>query len=104
MGARAREAAKVMKYQDPSLKLILCGSSSAFMPTFPEWDRVALETCWEQVDYLSMHYYADNRDGDTTSYLAQAAQFESYVDTLAANAVLREEQAAQPAQRLPVVG
>jgi alpha-N-arabinofuranosidase len=83
-GRKAREAAKVMKYQDPSLKLILCGSSSALMPTFPEWDRVALETCWEQVDYLSMHYYADNRDGDTTSYLARAAHFESYVDTLAA--------------------
>jgi alpha-N-arabinofuranosidase len=29
-------------------------------------------------------YYADNRDGDTTSYLARAAHFESYVDTLAA--------------------
>ncbi len=82
-GRKAREAAKVMKYQDPTVKLVVCGSSSAHMPTYPEWDRVALETCWEQVDYLSMHYYAGNRDGDTASYLAQAVQFESYVDTLA---------------------
>jgi alpha-N-arabinofuranosidase len=82
-GRKAREAAKVMKYQDPAIKLVLCGSSSASMPTYPEWDRVALETCWEQVDYLSLHYYAGNRDGDTTSYLAQAAQFESHLDTLA---------------------
>jgi len=82
-GRKAREAAKVMKYQDPSIKLALVGSSSTFLPTYPEWDRVALETCWEQVDYLAMHYYAGNRDGDTASYLAQAAQFESHIDTLA---------------------
>jgi alpha-N-arabinofuranosidase len=82
-GRKAREAAKMMKYHDPSLKLILCGSSNTSLPTYPEWDRVALEICWEQVDYLSLHYYADNRDGDTASYLAQAAQFESHVDTLA---------------------
>jgi len=82
-GRKAREAAKVMKYQDPSIKLVLCGSSSTSMPTYPEWDRVALETCWEQVDYLSLHYYAGNHDGDTASYLAQASQFESHIDTLA---------------------
>jgi alpha-N-arabinofuranosidase len=80
---KAREAAKMMKWHDPSIKLILCGSSNDRMPTYPEWDRVALETCWEKVDYLSMHYYAGNRDDDTTSYLASAAQFETFVDTLA---------------------
>lgn len=82
-GRKAREAAKLIKYQDPSVKLVLCGSSNTVMPTYPEWDRVVLEDCWEQVDYLSMHYYAGNRDGDTSSYLAQAAQFESHIDTLA---------------------
>lgn len=81
---KAREAAKMMKWQDPSVKLILCGSSGSGMPTYPEWDRVALEACWEHVDYLSMHYYAGNRDGDTPSYLALSVQFEDHVDTLAA--------------------
>ena len=80
---RAREAAKMMKWQDPSIKLALCGSSGTNMPTYPEWDRVALEACWEQVDYLSLHYYVGNRDNDTTSYLASAAQFESHLDALA---------------------
>lgn len=79
---KAREAAKMMKWHDPSIKLILCGSSNDRMPTYPEWDRVALETCWDQVDYLSMHYYAGNRENDSTSYLASAAQFEAFVDTL----------------------
>ncbi len=82
-GLKAREAAKLMRLQDPSVKLILAGSSNTMMPTYPEWDRVALETCWELVDYLSMHYYAGNREDDTASYLAQALQFEAHVDTLA---------------------
>ena len=80
---KAREAAKMMKWQDPSLKLVLCGSSNDRMPTYPAWDRVALETCWEQVDYHSMHYYANNHDDDTDSFLASAVAFENFVDTLA---------------------
>lgn len=80
---KAREAAKMMRWNDPKLNLILCGSSNTDMPTYPEWDRVVLETCWEHVDYLSLHYYATNYDDDTASYLAMAAQFESHLDTLA---------------------
>jgi alpha-N-arabinofuranosidase len=34
------------------------------------------------MDYLSMHYYAGNRDNDTPSFLASAVQFEQFVDTL----------------------
>ncbi len=81
---KALEAAKMMRWQDDSVKLVLCGSSSTGMSTYPEWDRIALETCWEQTDYLSLHYYAGNRDGDTASYLALARQFETHLDTLAA--------------------
>ncbi len=82
-GYKAREAAKVMRMQDPNVKLIACGSSGPTMPTYPEWDRVVLERCWEQVDYLAMHYYAMNHEDDTASYLATTALFEAHVDTLA---------------------
>jgi alpha-L-arabinofuranosidase len=81
-GRKAREAAKVMRWQDPDLKLVLCGSSHTNLPSYPEWDRVVLETCWEHVDYLALHYYADNHDDDTPSYLAMAAQFEAHLDAL----------------------
>ncbi len=81
-GMKAREAAKMMRWHDPAVQLILCGSSNSAMPTYPEWDRVALEICWDQVNYHSMHYYAGNRDNDTTSYLALSAEFENFVDTL----------------------
>ena len=81
-GNKALEAAKMMKWQDPTIKTILCGSSNDRMPTYPEWDRTALEIAWEHMDYLSMHYYAGNAEEDTASYLASAVLFERYVDTL----------------------
>lgn len=81
-GKKAREAAKMMRWHDPEIELVLCGSSNAKMPTYPEWDRVALELCWDRVNYHSMHYYANNHDNDTSSYLALSAEFEDFVDTL----------------------
>lgn len=81
-GKKAHEAAKMMRLQDNSIELVLCGSSNSNMLTYPEWDRVALELCWEQVDYHSMHYYANNNDNDTASFLALSAEFEAFVDTL----------------------
>lgn len=90
---KAREAAKMMRWHDPSIQLTLCGSSSSGMATYPEWDRVTLEWCWDQVDYHSLHYYAGNRDSDTASYLALSADFETHVDTLAG--VLRYVKARQ---------
>jgi len=92
-GRRAREAAKLMKWQDAGIQLVLCGSSNADIPTFPEWDRVVLENCWEQVDYLSLHYYANNRAQDTGSFLAETLQLEQYLDTF--EGVLRYVRARQ---------
>ncbi|MDE2852626.1 MAG: alpha-N-arabinofuranosidase [Chloroflexota bacterium] len=88
---KASEAAKLMRLQDKSIELVLCGSSSSKMPTYPDWDRIGLEICWDLVQYHSMHYYADNSDGDTGSYLALSAELEDYVDTVAA--VLRTVKA-----------
>jgi alpha-N-arabinofuranosidase len=81
-GNKAMEAAKMMKWQDPAIKTVLCGSSNDRMPTYPDWDRTALEIAWEHMDYHSMHYYAGNHDNDTASYLASAVAFERFVDTL----------------------
>jgi len=81
-GKKALEAAKMMKWQDPTIETILCGSSNDLMPTYPEWDRIALELTWEHINYLSMHYYINNREEDTASYLASSLRFERFVDTL----------------------
>lgn len=81
-GKKAREAAKMMRWHDDNIELILCGSSNSQMETYPEWDRVALELAWDKVDYHSMHYYAMNTEDDTDSFLALSAEFEAFVDTL----------------------
>lgn len=81
-GRKALEAAKMMKWQDPTIQTVLCGSSSDKMPTYPDWDRTALEIAWEHMDYHSMHYYAGNRENDTPSFLASAVALEHFVDTL----------------------
>ena len=49
-GLKAADAARQMRYVDPSLQLIACGSSGPLMPTYLEWDREVLEQCYEYVD------------------------------------------------------
>jgi alpha-N-arabinofuranosidase len=73
-GMKASDAARQMRYVDPSLKLIACGSSGPFMPSYLEWDREVLEQCYEWVDGLSLHRYFGNTEdqtgGETSKYLA----------------------------------
>jgi alpha-N-arabinofuranosidase len=73
-GLKAADAARQMRYVDPSLKLVACGSSGPFMPTYLEWDREVLEQCYEYVDALSLHRYIGNTQeetgNDSAKYLA----------------------------------
>lgn len=58
---KALESAKIMKWVDPSIELVACGSCCTEIPTYPEWDRVVLEHVYEKIDYLSLHrYYSYN--------------------------------------------
>jgi alpha-N-arabinofuranosidase len=73
-GYKAADAARQMRYVDPSLTLIACGSSGPLMPTYLEWDREVLENCYEYVDGLSLHRYVGNTPketgGDSAKYFA----------------------------------
>ena len=87
-GLKAADAARQMRYVDPSLKLIACGSSGPLMPTYLEWDREVLEQCYQYVDGLSLHRYFGNNDrdsgGDTSKYLALNLSMERQIaETLA---------------------
>ena len=64
-GLKAQDAARQMRYVDPSLTLIACGSSGPFMPTYLEWDRQVLEECYDYVDGLSLHRYFGNTPEET---------------------------------------
>ena len=66
-GMKAQDTARQMRYvdPDPALKLIACGSSGPFMPTYLEWDREVLEQCYDYVDGLSLHRYFGNTPDET---------------------------------------
>jgi len=54
---KALETAKIMKWVDPSIELVACGSCCTEVPTYPDWDRIVLEHTYEKVDYISLHRY-----------------------------------------------
>lgn len=80
---KAREAAKMMKWVDPQLELVVVGSSSPMQPTFPEWDRQVLEATYEQVDYISLHRYYWN-EGNDQDFVTCHADFDHFIKTVAA--------------------
>lgn len=83
-GALARETAKVMKWIDPGIRVVLCGSSNNQMPTFGSWELEALDQAYEHIDYLSLHHYFKNLDGDSAAYLAQPEAMYDYIRGAAA--------------------
>jgi alpha-N-arabinofuranosidase len=52
-GKLASRTARAMRAFDPSLELVVCGSSNAQMPTFGEWERAVLSHTYDDVDYIS---------------------------------------------------
>lgn len=88
---RAQQAAKMMKVVDPSIELVACGSSGPAMPTYPEWDRVVLECLGDLADYVSLHRYVGNPEGDTPDFLAVTNSIDRQIEEV--DAVCRYVQA-----------
>jgi len=86
-GRKAADAARQMRVIDPSLKLIACGSSGPFMPTYLEWDRQVLEECYNEVDAISLHRYYGNAEetgGDSSKYLAMNLAMDRQIEEVIA--------------------
>jgi alpha-L-arabinofuranosidase len=86
-GEKAADAGRQMRYVDPSLKLIACGSSGPGMPLYLEWDREVLEQCYDYVDAISLHRYFDNTTetgGDSARFLALNLNMEKQIAEVAA--------------------
>jgi len=80
---KALEAAKIMKWVDPSIKLIACGSSYEMLPTYMEWDRVMLTDLYKHVDYISTHYYTMNSGQGMANFLASYKQLDNHIKNTA---------------------
>jgi alpha-L-arabinofuranosidase len=85
-GKLASQTAKAMRQLDPSVELVVCGSSSAHMPTFGEWERVVLTHTYDDVDYISCHAYYEEKNGDLGSFLASAVDMDHFIESVVATA------------------
>lgn len=83
-GRIACETAKLMKWTDPSIELVACGSAHINMPTFMEWERTVLRECYEHIDYISLHNYYGNPANDTAAYLASSVEMDKFIKQVAA--------------------
>ncbi len=85
-GRLAQEAAKAMKFVDPTIELVAVGSSNSGMPTFGEWEHTVLSHVYEEVDYISLHAYYQEHDGDARSFLASALDMDYFIESVVATA------------------
>jgi len=85
-GRLAAEAGKAMRRVDPSIELVACGSSHSKMPTFGEWESIVLEHAFDVVDFISMHAYYENPDGDVDSFLASSIDMDRFISRVVATA------------------
>jgi alpha-L-arabinofuranosidase len=83
-GRLANETGKAMRLIDGNIELVACGSSNSRMPTFGSWESTVLEHCYETVDYVSLHSYYEELDGDPQSFLASALDMDNFIEAVIA--------------------
>ena len=86
-GRLALEAGKAMRRVDPSIELVVVGSSNSSMPTFGAWEDTVLDLAWDVADYVSLHSYYDPLDyADVDAYLACSLDLDRMIRTIVATA------------------
>jgi len=74
----ALEFAKVMKWTDPTIRLIGCGAMHV------DWDWELLKRCGQHLDYIAAHFYFAPRPGQDSHYslCSQVDYVEEYIHVL----------------------
>ena len=80
----AAETGRVMKMMDPGVELVVCGSSNSGMPTFVDWEETVLNETYDIADYISLHSYYGNPEGDSRTFLACSRDMDKFITTVAA--------------------
>ncbi len=81
-GRTAEETGRLMKMLDPTIETVVCGSSGPTMPTFGAWEDEVLSTCYDQVDYMSLHQYYSNAANDTPDFLAGSVGMDEFISSV----------------------
>jgi alpha-N-arabinofuranosidase len=81
-GKYALEAAKLMKWTDPNIKLIAAGSSN-FRPgsDWVQWNRVVMEYLRTHADFLAIHLYVGNPNNDYGDFVASSVELNNRIKT-----------------------
>src|SRR5258706_8262599 len=79
----ALEAAKAMRREDGSIRLIASGSSN-FGPgaDWVGWNRTVLERLKTEIDYISLHTYIGNRDNNFEKFLAASRDLDDRIEVV----------------------
>src|SRR5580700_790434 len=81
-GKFALEAAKLMKWTDPNIKLIAAGSSNFNAGSdWTGWNRTVLEFLKNHADFLSLHTYVGNPQNDYADFVASSLELASRLKT-----------------------
>lgn len=80
--ARAyKEFAKVMRWVDPSIKL-LASAVSNWRTEFVERTNLLLDHAADYIDYLAIHWYVGNPDNDFAKYMTNSEFFEERISVV----------------------
>ena len=84
-GKFALEAAKLMRWTDPDIKLVAAGSSN-YSPgvDWSEWNSTVVEYLQDYIDYLAIHLYVGNTDNDYGEFLTSSMVMDDKIETTAA--------------------
>lgn len=97
-GKFALEAAKLMKWTDPNVKLIAAGSSHfAQGIDWIGWNRTVLEHLKRHIDYLAIHMYVGNRDNDYYEFLTSSLDLNERIKTT--EGVINAAMSGEPRNR-----
>jgi alpha-L-arabinofuranosidase len=97
-GKFALEAAKLMKWTDPNIKLIAAGSSN-FGPgvDWTGWNRTVLDYLKQHADYLALHMYVGNPANDYGDFMASSVELDHRLKT--AEGIIDAALSGQPGNR-----
>jgi alpha-N-arabinofuranosidase len=99
---KAREAAKLMKLTDPSIKLIATGSSNYRPNADPnEWNAKVLAELRDVVDYIALHMYVGNHDNNYYNFVASPLELEQRTK-IVKGLIDREMENANRGSRNPI--
>lgn len=99
---KAREAAKLMRLTDPTIKLVAAGASNFRPGNDPhEWNATVLSELKDVVDYIALHMYVGNHQDNYYNFVSSPLVLEERTQVVK-GMIQREMEKADRGDRDPV--